>query len=268
MSGRQITAAVNSGILTRVRRDRYAVPNTSGDVIEAVRIGGRLSCLSLLRTMGVFVHRCDVLHVHAVPGTSRIRTPRDDQTKLHWHAQIGDDRALHAAPLLDAVAQSVRCQQPRAALATLDSLLHHGVMTEAMLADVFASLPGRYLPLRALVDSSAASGPETFMRLILRALGLQFQTQVELPGVGFVDFVVEGWLIIECDSKEFHEGWDKQVEDRRRDTAAAALGYVTLRPLATDIMGDAERVRSTLAEVIAVLGPLFTTPGRSQLLKK
>jgi very-short-patch-repair endonuclease len=40
--------------------------------------------------------------------------------------------------------------------------------------------------------------------------------------VGRVDFLVEGWLIIECDSKAHHEGWDKQRRDRRRDLAAAA----------------------------------------------
>lgn len=93
------------------------------------------------------------------------------------------------------------------------------------------------------------------MRLILRTLGVAYETQVFIEAVGYVDFLVDGWLIIECDSKEFHEGWTKQVDDRRRDSAAATQGYVTIRPLATDILRAESAVRLTVAAVIRVLGP-------------
>lgn len=263
LSGRDMTSAVRSGLLTRIRQNRYAVPQTDDDVIEAVRIGGRLSCLSLLKSMGVFVHRCDRLHVHVTPGTSRIRMPVDKRTRLHWSASKGDHRALHAAPLIDAVRQAITCQPPRAAIATLDSLLHHGVLTPGQLTEVFDGLPARYGPLLRLVDASAESGPETFMRLLLRALGLHYRTQVDLPGIGRVDFLVEGWLIIECDSREFHEGWQKQVDDRRRDMHAAAQGYVTLRPLATEIMDDTDALRELIRSVVGVFAARFMRAGRS-----
>lgn len=265
MSGRQIATAVRNGILCRIRRDRYADPSTNDDVIEAVRIGGRLSCLSLLRTFGVFVHHCDRLHVQVAQGASRLRMPLSSRTRVHWYTG-GGERSLHAASVFDAVREGIRCQQPRAALATLDSVLHHGVMTRRQLEEVFAELPSRYRSLLALVDPSAESGPETYMRLILRSLGVRFETQMLLAGVGRVDFVVEGWLIIECDSKEFHEGWDKQVEDRRRDMAAAELGYVTLRPLASEIMDAPDQVRRSLVTAISVLGTNLAAASRSQLL--
>ena len=35
------------------------------------------------------------------------------------------------------------------------------------------------------------------MRLMLRGLGCQIEVQVVIPGVGRVDFVVDGWLIVE-----------------------------------------------------------------------
>ncbi|WP_152545442.1 hypothetical protein [Microbacterium sp. CH12i] len=199
--------------------------------------------MSLLKAIGIFVLACPHLHVHIDRGTSRIRAPKNDATKLHWNAALDADSTLgaetmHAVALQVAVREAVRCQSPRAALATLDSVLHHSLMSPAQLEAVFALLPKRYRVLLSLVDASAASGPETFMRLILRGLGLKYETQVFLPGVGYVDFLVEGWLIIECDSKEWHEGWEKQVEDRHRDMAAAKLGCVTLRPLATEIMRD------------------------------
>lgn len=150
---------------------------------------------------------------------------------------------------------AVRCQEPRDALATLDSVLHHRLLTRHQLVVLLGELPRRYAPLLALVDASAESGPETFMRLILRAMGVAFETQVRIDGVGRVDFVVDGWLIVECDSREFHEGWHAQVEDRRRDLAAAVRGFVTIRPLATDIMERPDSVRTALVDVIAALAP-------------
>lgn len=116
--------------------------------------------------------------------------------------------------------------------------------------ELFTLLPARVQVLLSLVDASAESGPETYMRLILRTLGVSYETQVVIPGVGRVDFVVDGWLIIECDSKEFHEGWKKQLEDRARDIAAAGIGYTTIRPIASDILFDSSVVRQRIAAIL------------------
>ncbi|KAA0961953.1 hypothetical protein FQ142_01010 [Microbacterium sp. ANT_H45B] len=264
LTGRRIAAAVARSDLLHIRRDRYALPTAPSDVVTAVRIGGRVSCLSLLVAMGVFVHRSRGLHVLVTPGSSRLRLSKNSTTVLHWRVRSSVDGCLHAAPIVDAVAHSVFCQSPRETLATLDSILHHALMTFDELAQLFESLPTRFRPLLALVDPSAASGPETYMRLILRAMGVSYETQVYLEGVGYVDFVVDGWLIIECDSKEFHEGWEKQVQDRARDVAAARLGYVTVRPLAVDLLGDHTVVREALEQIIEVMGPRFTRGRRSR----
>jgi len=120
----------------------------------------------------------------------------------------------------------------------LDSALHTGVLADGDLDELFEALPRRLAVLRRLIDPRSESGPETLVRLMLRSLGLRFEVQVDLRGVGRVDFVVEGWLIIECDSVAHHSTWDAQRRDRRRDQAAAALGYATYRPIAEDIMWD------------------------------
>lgn len=254
LSGRSITRAVEAGVLLRLRRDRYAHPDVAPDVAEAVRIGGRLSCLSLLVAIGIFVHRSSGLHVQLAPDASRVRSPGSARTRLHWSAPSPLGAPLHAAAFDDVVRHAVRCQTPRAALATLDSLLHHGLLTRGQLAVIFDDLPRRYARLLTLVDATAESGPETFMRLILRAIGVEYEMQVRIEGVGRVDFVIDGWLIIECDSREFHEGWHAQIEDRRRDLAAAARGFVTIRPLATDLMERPDVVRATVMDVLAALG--------------
>ncbi|MFF7290935.1 hypothetical protein ACFY9N_00245 [Microbacterium sp. NPDC008134] len=240
--------------MLRLRRDRYAHPGVAADIAEAVRIGGRLSCLSLLVAIGIFVHRSSGLHVQLAPDASRVRTPGSARTRLHWSAPSLVAAPLHAAAFEDVVRHAVRCQTPRAALATLDSLIHHGLLTQGQLVDVFGGLPQRYARLLALVDAAAESGPETFMRLILKAMGVRYETQVRIEGVGRVDFVIDGWLIIECDSREFHEGWHAQVEDRRRDLAAAARGFVTIRPLAADFMDRPDVVRAAVMDVLVALG--------------
>ncbi|MDT0157756.1 type IV toxin-antitoxin system AbiEi family antitoxin domain-containing protein [Microbacterium sp. ARD32] len=248
-----ITAGVREGRLVRLRRGVYVAEDVPAHIADAVRAGGRLACLTLLQLIGVFVLEQPGLHVQMPPHLSRSRHRRPDSAKLHWEECRGDE-TRHAVSIRDAVRQSIRCQQPRAAIATLDSILHHRLLTPAQLAAIFRTLPARFQALLSLVDGSAESGPESFMRLLLRAMGLAYETQVTVPGVGRVDFVVEGWLIIECDSREFHEGWDKQVDDRHRDLVAAGLGYVTVRPLASDIFFHPDTVKAALGAVIDAFG--------------
>lgn len=112
------------------------------------------------------------------------------------------------------------------------------MLTADALTEVFGLLPRRRHGLRALVDGRAESGPETFARLILRALGGTIDLQMWIHGVGRVDIVVDGWIIVECDSRAHHAGWEQQERDRMRDLAAAELGYATLRPTARQIVQE------------------------------
>lgn len=146
----------------------------------------------------------------------------------------------------DAVVDAVRCQDPRAAIATIDSALHLHVLRVDELDELFDVLPRRYRRLRGLIDSRAESGPETLVRLMLRGLGCRVGVQVQIEGVGRVDLLVDDWLIVECDSRQFHSHWEAQREDRRRDLAAAERGYSTIRLTAEDIMWRPEVVLCAL----------------------
>lgn len=153
--------------------------------------------------------------------------------------------------LFDAVRCAVLCQDPRAAIATIDSALHQGLLSEDDLDQLFAALPRRYLRLRRLLDARAESGPESLLRLILRAIGVRFDAQVQIAGVGRVDFLIAGWLIVECDSKQFHSEWRAQMRDRDRDLAAAAQGYLVLRVTAQDILFDPARVHAAIRGAVS-----------------
>lgn len=240
---------IAAGTLVRLRNGRYARADVDAALLRAGRLGGRLDCLSLLEALGVFVAATRGLHVQFSNGASRLPSRRND-TIAHWRRSVSAHNAL-AADLVEALAQSVRCQNPRDAVATLDSAWHHGLVGEAEIDVVFARLPLRYRHLRRLLDPRSESGPETIMRLMLRGLGCRVEVQVKIAGVGRVDLVVDGWLIVECDSKAHHEGWEAQRRDRARDLAAAALGYTTVRPIAEDILYHREQTLAAMKAVLA-----------------
>lgn len=237
-------------------------PSTPDVIVRAARVGGRLTCLSLLVLLGVFVLRTDMLHVHMSRSASRMRSPHSRRARLeprsrrgvrlHWVPLIDDvGRDSTCVSVVDALAHAVLCQAPRAAIATLDSALHLGYVTSVEIGEVFRALPAKYRALQPLLDGRAESGPETLMRLLLRGLGCRIELQVDFDGVGRVDLVVDGWLVIECDSKEFHQDWEQQMRDRDRDLALAALGFVTLRVTASQIVYRQDEVMEAIKGLLA-----------------
>jgi len=256
-----IKRALEAGVLIRARRDNYVAGTSSPRVVAAVRVGGKLDCVSLLEELGVFVlRRGESLHLQIPHARRQLRSPVSRRTRLdctahsvvtHWRDDPSDDRTALADPT-HALAQSIRCQSTWAATATLDSALHLGIIDTASLADVYALLPTRLRGIRRLVNGTAESGPETIARLIAQDLGYSVALQVVLDGVGRVDLLVEGQVIVECDSREFHGGWEAQERDRRRDQLSAKLGYTTLRPSARQLFSEPRLFAEALQ---GLLGP-------------
>lgn len=238
-SGRRITADVRRGVLLRARAGVYLDPDADAGCIAACEIGGRLTCVSELARWGVFVLDATAVHVD-VPATSARHRVEGRLVRLHWTRNRPDGWA--SADLVEALVTAVRCQGVQAAIATLDSALHLRLIGDAELDRVFAALPWRYRVVRRLLDPAAESGAESVLRLLLRRLGCRVRSQVDIPGVGRVDFLVDGWLIVECDSEAHHSSWHQQRKDRRRDQAAASLGLVTYRAIAEDVFWNRERV--------------------------
>ncbi|SFT47101.1 hypothetical protein SAMN04487915_101506 [Arthrobacter sp. ov118] len=56
-----------------------------------------------------------------------------------------------------------------------------------------------------LIDGTADSAIEVVARLLFRNHGIYTETQVDLPGIGLVDFLLEGFLIVEIDGSTHFE---------------------------------------------------------------
>ncbi len=86
----------------------------------------------------------------------------------------------------------------------------------------------------------------------MRGLGRAVELQVEFRDVGFVDLVVDGWLVIECDSRSFHSDWKDRLKDYRRDLALAQQGYCVLRLTAEDILYSPENVLAAIRGALRI----------------
>jgi very-short-patch-repair endonuclease len=237
----QLTAAVRSGMLLRVRRAWYAIPDAPFDRRIAVAMGGRLGSVSALRSYGVWVRADDAVHVSwnphgnvARPGR-RLGYPARSQfgavrVVSHWRRleeRLGPQDPWRESPE-QALAQALRSEPPPFALAALDSALHRGLISPEQLPWIAHGLPRSANQLVALSNASADSGIESIARYQLAAEDVPFVVHPVLHGLE-VDLLVGRSLVIETDGAEFHAGIAAFERDRHRDATLAAHGYIVAR---------------------------------------
>jgi very-short-patch-repair endonuclease len=87
-----------------------------------------------------------------------------------------------------------------------------------------------------LADGSSESPLESIARVLLRVRGLNVQTQVHVEGVGRVDLLVEGVLVVELDGFEHHSDRADYRNDRRRANALTCLGLRLIRFTYEDVV--------------------------------
>jgi very-short-patch-repair endonuclease len=261
-TSRQLTAAVRSGELVRIRNGYYAAPGLDDGAARAVRIGGRLTCVSAARSFGVWVVDPPFPHVALRHEASRLRSPSNrfvrldeqnrDGCELHWWPINYDTHSdTHRVSVLDALSHVVRCQPEHLAIAALDSALSIRLIEPWQLEGMFGQLPARFSGLRFRLDERCMSGLETMVRLILERLGLPFDLQVRFDGVGTVDFVVAGCLVIETDGRFGHDDPVSQRRDYDRDLALISRGYSVLRLNFPQVMFREDEV---IAGILGALG--------------
>ena len=100
------------------------------------------------------------------------------------------------------------------------------------------------------VERGADSLLETLARVLFRDAGIATETQVWIDGIGRVDFLLEGFLIVEIDGLAFHLEPRQFKKDRRRDNTAARQGFAVLRFFYDDVVHAPESLLEQVREVL------------------
>ena len=129
----------------------------------------------------------------------------------------------------------------------------HGVSPELLARELRADRSGT--ALREL-DLRAESIVEVDAQHLFRSNGIRYEAQVFLPGIGRVDFLLDGFLIVEIDGFAFHSKREDMLRDRNRNNTSAVNGYAVLRYMPEHVWFSPDQV---LAEIKAVLAARYGT---------
>ena len=230
---------------TQPRRGVFLAPGGDRDLAAAIHHNGRLTCASAaaryrlwLRDPPARLHlACN--HGHG-DGFIRHRTLR-----FEGHPELPlaavEDVALHA----------LGCLEPPSSTAIATSAIRlYGVPLELLRAELHGDRSGPVRRALQELDLRAESIVEVDAQHLFRSNGIGFEAQVLLPGIGRVDFLLAGFLIVEIDGFAFHSKRADMLKDRQRNNASTVNGYAVLRYMPEHIWFNPEQV---LAEIRAVL---------------
>lgn len=220
---RAIRNAVAAGEIRRLRHGVVALPDAAADLTGAILGNGLLTCASAAVHRGLWVlHKPPVLHLLCRHGG-----PKD--AVVHRESLVPPDGPKPVASTTDVLIHCLRCLPAVEAAVMVECAARQGITTLGYLRE---RLPGKRngtaRRVLDLVDGTADSAIEVVARLLFRGEGIHTETQVELSGIGIVDFLLEGFLIVEIDGSSHLE--PRQVKkDRARNNAGTLAGYAVLR---------------------------------------
>ena len=256
-SGGDLTRAVRTGRITRVRQARYATPHAHADRVAAARVGGMLAGPSAAASYGLWSGTDSRLHICVGRNSGRLRTNTapsfrgagdltPDTTArrvvLHWIdggavPELGPE--CWRVPLDACLRQVVAWCDRETALACLDTALSVAGIRRADVAAIFAGATASDRLTGSQCRYGSDSGTESLVRQGLDVLGIPYRQQVQIPGVGRVDFGLIGTkIVIEVDSWRYHGDPYAFERDRRRDAELAARGYTIIRLTYQRVMTD------------------------------
>lgn len=243
-SDRNIRNAVAAGPLVRLRQGVLALPGAGPDLVAAVLANGLLTCGSATDHHRLWrLHEPARLHLLCHHGHAK-------GSVLHRETVVPPLPALPVAGLTDVLLHGLRCLPSVEAAVMVESALLQGTTNLSYLRNYLpGNRNGAARRVLELVDGTAGSAIEVVARLMFRTEGIFVQTQVDLPGIGIVDFLLEGFLIVELDGATHLE--PRQVKkDRRRNNASTLDGYAVLRYGYADVIHNPQRMMNEVWQVL------------------
>ena len=128
----------------------------------------------------------------------------------------------------------------------IESALRRGLVSRSALLGI----GGRVAEMAAQARTDADSGTESVFRFRMERLGVPMQSQVVIPGVGRVDFVIGDHLVVEIDSETHHGGDDGRLRDLSRDLALAMVNGRSLRIDYRQVFGDWTSVEAAILMMV------------------
>ena len=169
---------------------------------------------------------------------------RFDDVCIHREQIMSDEeRRTHVASIGTVLERVLVCMPLKVSLPMLDAARNRGLYDISTLT--MPSTGSRLPHLRealSLSSERARSILETVARLQLIDMGLTPQVGVWIEGVGEVDMIILGFIVIEVDGWAFHSSKEQREKDLKRDRELLRRGYVVLRFTYDDVMnGDFAR---------------------------
>jgi very-short-patch-repair endonuclease len=225
LTTQDIRAAMNMGVIQRIRRGVYCLPDVHPLVRVAAAHGGALTCVSLLKAWGIWMLYDDAaVHIWLGAG-GRQHEHTDCRCKPHYsHGRSG----VGAVSIPLALIHLYVCQGTEAFLCAFESAWYQGKLNASARERVRAGLPKNARWLVDYATNLAASGLETLIRFRLRRFGFKIVAQYAV-GKDEVDLLIEDLLLVEGDGKKNHDGPSKRHKDLMRDARTSSKGYETLR---------------------------------------
>lgn len=241
----QLRKAVRRGV-EQPARGVYALPSASDSDVAIVRNRQLLTCISAAPFYGLWViDQSGPLHLH------HRRAPDSCDVVHHGSLLLPPHPRRPVASLADVLIHALRCRPWQESLVMVECAVARGDMTVGFLQE---RLPGKRngkaREVLRWVDRGAESMLETLARTYFRKAGIHVQPQFYLDRVGYMDLLLDGWLLVELDGRH-HADWRQVKKDHRRNNSSVVLGYTVLRYYYADVVYEAETM---VAEVLGVLG--------------
>lgn len=245
-SRRQIARLISCGA-TQPRRGLFLAPGFNPDLAAAIQHNGRLSCASAAGHYGLWIRNpptqmhlaCN--HGH---GSGFIR---------HRTVRFAGHPTLAVAGAEDVALHALGCLQPPASTALATSAIRlYGVPLELLKDQLRGDRSAPVLRALRELDLRAESIVEVDAQHLFRTHGIAFELQVFLPGIGRVDFLIAGFLIIEIDGYAFHSKRADMLRDRDRNNSSTVKGFAVLRYMPEHIWFNQQQVLADIRAALAL----------------
>lgn len=239
--------AVREGQILKLNRGLLALADADTELVAAGRARGLLTCVSAAP-----MYRLWQLQRPGRPHYWQSNGRNAAGCVSHRLPLTHEPRYRTLAALPDVLLHALLCLPELESLVMVECACNRGDIDPAYL---YRHLDGRRCGtarnVLAKVERGADSLLETLARVLFRDVGIQTETQVWIDGIGRVDFLLEGFLIVEIDGIAFHLEAKQFKKDRRRDNAAILQGFPVLRFFYDDVVHAPEILLAQVQEVLA-----------------